>query len=60
VALGDSLFESRVPGQEGCTMLCVEENELPRCFPNRTLMTGSTSFKFRDRHSKLWIISYTN
>jgi cyclopropane fatty-acyl-phospholipid synthase-like methyltransferase len=58
ISLGDGLCQSTVPGQEGCTVICIEEDQLGRCFPGRNLTTGYTSFQFGERHSKVWIVSF--
>ncbi len=58
VPLGDGVFRSTVAGQAGTTVIIVEEDELPECFPDRELSTGYLGFSFGERHSKHWIVSY--
>ncbi len=58
VALGDGMFRSTVVGQEGATLLVLEEAELQKCFPGRQITKGQFSFQFGERHAKHWVVSY--
>lgn len=57
-SLGDSLYESTVPGQEGAVVIILEEDQLEACFPGEKLTTGQFSYNFGSFHGKHWIISY--
>jgi len=57
-SLGNGVYRSTVPGQEGATLLILEEKDLQKCFPDRKLTTGHYGFQFGERHSKHWIVSY--
>ncbi|MCM3079665.1 class I SAM-dependent methyltransferase [Brevibacillus invocatus] len=58
VALGDHLYESKVPGQEGAVVIMVDEEQLQRCFPGKKLTTGELSYSFDTFFAKHWIVSY--
>ena len=58
VAVGNGVFRSTVPGQEGATLLIVDEADLEKCFPHKNITTGAFGFNFRERHAKHWIVSY--
>lgn len=57
-ALGNSLYESNVPGQEGAIVLILEENQLHQCFLGQTLKIGHFGHSYDDVHSRHWIITY--
>lgn len=57
-SLGDSLYESTVPGQEGAVVIILDEDQLQDCFPGERLRTGHYSHSFGDRHGKHWVVSY--
>lgn len=57
-ALGDSLYESLAPGQEGCEMIIPEKSELNRFFPNRKLEIGFFEYEFFNIHAKHYIITF--
>ncbi|MBW7452498.1 class I SAM-dependent methyltransferase [Paenibacillus sepulcri] len=56
--LGDSIFESTVPGQEGAIVMIVEQDQLYRCFKNKNITIGKFGFEYDDRQSHHWVISY--
>lgn len=56
--LGNSLYESTVPGQEGAVVMILEEHQLEECFPGEKLSTGQFSYNFGAFHGKHWIVSY--
>ena len=58
-SLGDSLYESTVPGQAGARTLVLERVQLSRCFPNRELTIGEFGIEFLNTQSRHWIVSYT-
>ncbi|KQL46520.1 hypothetical protein AN963_16465 [Brevibacillus choshinensis] len=57
-ALGDHLYESTVPGQEGAVVIIVDKDNLSKCFPNEKLTIGEFGYDFGQYHGKHWIISY--
>lgn len=58
-SLGDGLYESQVPGQEGAIVLIVGEDELSRCFPGKRLKIGSFNQAFDGSFdSRHWVVSY--
>ncbi|MFD0696242.1 class I SAM-dependent methyltransferase [Paenibacillus sp. GCM10027628] len=58
IVVGDSIYRSTVPGQEGATLIILDEQELEECFPGRNLVKGYFGFQFGERHGKHWVISY--
>lgn len=56
--LGDSLYESTVPGQEGAVVMILEEEQLEKCFPGEKLTIGQFGYSFGSFHGRHWIISY--
>jgi SAM-dependent methyltransferase len=57
--LGNSLYESNVPGQERAIILIVDKDQLPKCFPNKILKIGSFSQSFEGiPTSNHWVLSY--
>ncbi|HVZ45353.1 MAG TPA: class I SAM-dependent methyltransferase [Ramlibacter sp.] len=57
-ALGDSIYRSQVPGQEGCMLLIPERDELAALFPGRELEVGEFGHEFGGTRSRHWIITY--
>lgn len=58
IPLGDGVFRSTVPGQEGSTVMILEEDALKRCFPGRDVTIGNFGYQFGERHARHWIVSY--
>ncbi|MBW7452497.1 class I SAM-dependent methyltransferase [Paenibacillus sepulcri] len=58
ISLGNNLFESTVPGQEGAILMIFEKEDLQQCFPDKNITVGMYDFSFAERHSKHWIVSY--
>lgn len=57
-AMGDGLYRSRVPGQEGCTLLIPDREALVRLFPGRALETGEFAFSFGPVRVRHWVVTY--
>lgn len=57
-ALGDGLYRSGVPGQEGCILVIPEEDQLGRCFPGRTLELGELGYRFGAIAARHWLVVY--
>jgi SAM-dependent methyltransferase len=58
IPIGDGLFRSTVAGQEGSTVIILDETDLGRCFPGKVLTKGQFNFEFGPRHSKHWVVSW--
>ncbi|MBO8164295.1 MAG: class I SAM-dependent methyltransferase [Brevibacillus sp.] len=58
IPLGDSLYKSTLPGQEGAIVLILEEEQLQRCFPKQSLTIGHFGHSYGDVSSRHWIITY--
>lgn len=56
--LGDGVYESQVPGQEGCIVLIPERADLERFFPQRHLEIGEFSYRFGESVSRHWVVVY--
>jgi SAM-dependent methyltransferase len=56
--IGDGLYRSRVPGQEGCIVLIPDEEQLSRCFPGRTFATGEFGYRMGEVIARHWLITY--
>lgn len=56
--LGDGVYRSRVPSQEGCIVLIPELEMLQRIFPGRILDIGEFSFRYGEVVARHWIISF--
>ena len=56
--LGDHLYRSEVPGQEGCVLLIPDEEALSRCFPERKLEIGEMGYRFDEIVARHWIVVY--
>jgi SAM-dependent methyltransferase len=58
ISMGDCVYRSTAPGQEGATVLIVEKDDLERCFPGKKLTVGSTSWEFDGTGNTMWVIGY--
>jgi SAM-dependent methyltransferase len=56
--LGDDMYRSRVPGQEGCVLLIPGKPALAGLFPGRQIETGEFGFRFADTTARYWIVAY--
>jgi SAM-dependent methyltransferase len=56
--LGNSVYRSRVRGQEGCVLLIPERNALGGLFPDRQLEIGEFGYSFAGVTARYWIIIY--
>jgi SAM-dependent methyltransferase len=56
--LGNDLYRSLLPGQEGCIVTIPEKPELADYFPGRQLEVGNFGFQFGDRTAQFWIVTY--
>lgn len=56
--LGNDLYRSRVPGQEGCVQLIPDRPALAALFPGRRIEIGEFGFRFLTTTARHWIISY--
>ncbi len=58
IPLGDCVYQSKMPGQEGAIFLVLNESQLGRCFPVDSLKIGKFGYSFNNDESWHWIISY--
>jgi SAM-dependent methyltransferase len=56
--LGDDIYRSRVPGQEGCVVLIPDRDRLGHLFPGRVIEVGEFGYRFGSVTSRHWIITY--
>jgi SAM-dependent methyltransferase len=56
--LGDGVYRSRVPGQEGCIVLIPEVEMLQRVFPNKIIETGEFFYRYGNTTSRHFIVTY--
>lgn len=56
--LGNSLYRSKVPGQEGCVLLIPDVQALSELFPGRQIEIGEFGFRFAGATAHHWIITY--
>ena len=56
--IGDGLFRSRVPGQEGCTLLIPDRDALAGLFPGEQLEVGEFAYEFGALRARHWLVSY--
>lgn len=57
-SLGDGLYRSNVPGQEGCLILIPSEEQLGRCFPGKQIEVGELGYRFSGIVARHWIVIY--
>lgn len=57
-ALGNDLYRSRVPGQEGCVLLIPGRQRLSALFPDRQIQIGEFDFQFPGTTARFWLITY--
>jgi SAM-dependent methyltransferase len=58
--LGNGMYRSLVPTQEGCIVTIPKKDELADYFPGRQLDIGDFGFEFGDRVGRFWIVMYQN
>lgn len=58
VPLGDCIYESTVPGQEGAIVMVLEEKDIPRCFPGQLIKVGTNGYKYDNFFANYWVVSY--
>ncbi len=58
--LGDGLFalDAATGGQQGARVLIMDREDLPRCFPGRSLTVGHYEHSFGPTYARHWIVSY--
>ena len=56
--LGDGLYRSGVPGQEGCILAIPEQAQLQACFPGRQFEAGEFGYRFADIVARHWLVIY--
>lgn len=56
--LGNGVYRSLVPGQEGCIVVIPEKDELGDYFPGRKLEIGDFGFEFGGIAARFWIVIY--
>jgi SAM-dependent methyltransferase len=56
--LGDGLYRSRVPGQEGCILVVPDETQLGRCFPGREFELGEFGYRIGKTVARHWLVVY--
>ena len=57
-SLGNSLYSSRVDGQEGAIMLIPSREDLPKCFPGWSINIGKMEYEFGSVVAKHWVITW--
>jgi SAM-dependent methyltransferase len=57
-ALGEDLYRSRVPGQEGCVVLIPDRERLSELFPGRVLEVGEFGYRFDSALAHYWLVTY--
>jgi SAM-dependent methyltransferase len=57
-SLGNNLYRSRVPGQEGCVLLIPERTALATLFPERRIEIGEFGLRFQATTTRFWIVTY--
>lgn len=58
IHLGDSVYQSTIPGQEGCIVLIPEKDQLTRLFPGQSLELGEFSSSLGGVNANQYIIVY--
>lgn len=58
VHLGDKVYRSNVPGQEGEIILILDEVDLHKYFVGKKVVIGQFGYQFGERHGRHWIIQY--
>lgn len=56
--LGDDLFQIEDGSNDGLVVLIVSRDDLPRCFPGRSLEVGEFIHAFGGRDQHHWIVTY--
>jgi SAM-dependent methyltransferase len=56
--IGEGLYRSRVPGQEGCLVLIPEHQALADLFPGREIEVGEFGYRLGATKARYWIITY--
>ncbi len=56
--LGNNLYRSRVPGQEGCLVLIPDQAALVALFPDRRIEIGEFGLRFQATTTRFWIVTY--
>jgi SAM-dependent methyltransferase len=57
-ALGNDVYRSRVPDQEGCILTIPDREALTGLFPGRSIEIGEFGFRIGVTTSRYWIITY--
>lgn len=57
-SLGDHMYRSQVPDQEGCILTIPDKDALPEFFPGRSIDIGEFGFRIGATTSRYWIITY--
>jgi SAM-dependent methyltransferase len=57
-SIGNGLYKSKVPGQEGCLLAIPEKEDLNRCFPGRNLDIGEFSYTIGGVVARHWVVIY--
>lgn len=57
--LGQCVYLSRVTGQEGCTLVIPEQDDLAALFPARDLEIGEFGYSMGGIRSRHWFVTYT-
>jgi SAM-dependent methyltransferase len=57
-SLGDHMYRSRVPDQEGCILTIPDRGALPAFFPGRSIEIGEFGFQIGATSARYWIITY--
>lgn len=56
--IGDALFCSQVPGQEGCVLVIPEQQDLSRFFLGRKLEVGEFGYRIGETVARHWIVVF--
>ena len=57
-SLGNCIYESSVPGQEGAKLLIVGRDKLSECFPGQDLRIGKYTIEFESLVGQHWVVVY--
>ena len=56
--LGDHMYRSQVPDQEGCILTIPDKGSLAEFFPGRNIEIGEFGFQIGVTTCRYWIITY--
>jgi SAM-dependent methyltransferase len=56
--LGNGLYRSKVPGQEGCILVIPDEQQLSQGFPGRKFDLGEFGYRIGETVARHWLVVY--